>query len=314
VTLPAARPAAPRPPGVVELERRLARVWHWPALAGVLAVAALLDLWRLTQNGDANAYYSAGVRSMLQSWGNFFFVAADPGGLVSIDKAPLSLWVQAGSARVFGISPASLLVPEAIAGVLAVWVLYLLVAHAFGRTAGLLGALALALSPVSVAVNRDNNPDALFVLLLLVGAYLATRALREGRLGWLLASAAAVGLAFNTKMLLALVVVPGIALAYLFLAPRPWTTRVWHLAAAGGVLLAVVRPSAASAAAAASPGVVGRSPERPAFCGSPTTSSATRAPGCCRWPCSAGWPAFWSRRAVETAGAWARWPCWAGGS
>jgi hypothetical protein len=79
----------------------------------------------------------------------------------------------------------------------------------------------------------------LFVLLLVLGAYLAARALRDGRLAWLLASAAAVGLAFETKMLLAFVVVPGIALAYLCFAPRRWTARVWHLAAAGGVLLAV---------------------------------------------------------------------------
>jgi 4-amino-4-deoxy-L-arabinose transferase-like glycosyltransferase len=233
------RPGASRPPFVVEIQSRLVRVWHWPALVGVLALAALLDLWGLTQNGEANTYYSAGVRSMLQSWGNFFFAAADPSGLESIDKAPLALWLQAASARVFGMSPASLLVPEAIAGVLAVWVLYLLLTRPFGRPAALVGALALAVSPVSVAINRDNNPDALFVLLLVVSAYLATRALRHGRLGWLLASAAAVGLAFDTKMLLALVVVPGIALAYLCFAPRRRMTRVWHLAAAGGVLLAV---------------------------------------------------------------------------
>ena len=49
---------------------------------------------------------------------------------------------------------------------LAVWLLYLLVARYFGRAAGLVAALALTVSPVSVAVNRDNNPDALFALLL----------------------------------------------------------------------------------------------------------------------------------------------------
>ncbi len=68
----------------------------------------------------------------------------------------------------------------------AVFVLYLLVARHFGRTAGLLAALALALSPVSVAVNRDNNPDALFALLLVAAAWAGARAIESGRLRFLL--------------------------------------------------------------------------------------------------------------------------------
>ncbi len=207
--------------------------WHRVALAGVLGVAAALDFVRLGQNGWANDYYSAAVRSMTRNWHNFFFASFDPGGLVSVDKPPLALWVEAGSAKLFGFSSLAILAPEALAGVAAVWLLYLLVARPFGRVAGLLAALALAVSPVSVAVNRDNNPDALFVLLLVAAAWAGVRAVESGRLRWLLGCALFVGLAFNAKMLAAAVVVPGLALAYLLFARTSLKTRLWHLAVSG---------------------------------------------------------------------------------
>ncbi len=213
--------------------------WRRAAVGGVLAVAAFLDFARLTRNGWANAYYSAAVRSMTQSWHNFFFASFDPGGLVSVDKPPLALWVEAASAKLFGFSSLSILAPEALAGVGAVWLLYLLVARYFGFVAGLVAALALAVSPVSVAVNRDNNPDALFVFLLVAAAWAGSRSLEKGRLRWLLACAVLVGLAFNTKMLAAGLVVPGLALAYLFLARTTWRRRLAQLGAAGVVLALV---------------------------------------------------------------------------
>jgi 4-amino-4-deoxy-L-arabinose transferase-like glycosyltransferase len=221
------------------LARRLSVRWHVWALTGVLAVAAFLDVFRLDRNGYANDYYSGAVRSMLQSWHNFFFVSFDPGGLVSVDKPPLALWVEAASAKIFGYSSWSILLPEAVAGLAAVGLLYLLVARVFGRVAGLVAALALAVSPVSVSVNRDNNPDALLALLLIAAVYVGVRAVESGRLRTLLLSAVLVGLAFNTKMLAAMVVVPGLALAYAVFARVPWRRRLVFLALAGVVLVAV---------------------------------------------------------------------------
>ena len=130
-------------------------------MGALVGLAALLNLWNLSQNGWANAYYAGAVRSMLKSWHNFFFVAFDPGGLVSVDKPPIGLWVEAASAKLFGYSSLSILIPEALAGVAAVWLLYLLVVRYFGRVAALVAALALAVSPVSVAVDRDNACAAL---------------------------------------------------------------------------------------------------------------------------------------------------------
>jgi 4-amino-4-deoxy-L-arabinose transferase-like glycosyltransferase len=221
------------------LVRRASESWHVVAVGAVLALSAVLNLYRLSQNGWANTYYSAAVRSMLGSWRNFFFVSFDPGGLVSVDKPPLALWVQAASAKLFGFSTLSLLVPEALAGVAAVGLLYLLVARVFGRLAGVVAALALALSPVSVSVSRDNNPDALLALLLVAAAYVGLRSVESGRLRTLLLTAALVGLAFNTKMLAAAVVVPALAVAHLVFAPGGLGRKLRHGALATAVLVAV---------------------------------------------------------------------------
>ena len=137
------------------------------ALAAILLLSGLLEFVRLSQNGYANTYYSAAVKSMLRSWSNFFFVSADPNGLITVDKPPLGLWLQGLSAKLFGFAPLSLLIPEGICAVLAVALLYRIVAPRFGSVAGLLSAFALAVFPSFVAVSRDNGVDPLLVLLML---------------------------------------------------------------------------------------------------------------------------------------------------
>jgi 4-amino-4-deoxy-L-arabinose transferase-like glycosyltransferase len=226
------RPPALRAPG-------RPAVLGWLALAPVLALSAVLNTERLSQNGYANVFYSAGVRSMLGSFHDFLFNSFDPGGLISVDKPPLALWVQVVSAKLFGFSPLSLLLPEAIIGVLTVALLYAVMRRPFGRPAALAGALALAVFPSFVAVSRDNGVDPALILLLLLACGAALRAIRTG--GWpsLLASAALVGLAFNTKTLAAYLVVPGIALGYLLCAPRSLPRRLLQLLAAAVVLAAV---------------------------------------------------------------------------
>ncbi len=221
-------------------EHRLA--WQHPALAAVLALSAALNLSRLSQNGYANIFYSSGVKSMLRSWHNFLFVSFDPGGLISIDKPPLGLWLQALSAKLFGFSASSLLLPEAIAGVLAVGALYWAMSRTFGAPAALLGALALAVFPSFVAVSRDNNVDALLILLMILACGLALRAIESGRWRTLLGCAALIGLAFNTKGLAGYLILPGFAAAYLVGAPGGIGGRLLRLAAAGLAVAAVSSP------------------------------------------------------------------------
>jgi 4-amino-4-deoxy-L-arabinose transferase-like glycosyltransferase len=233
---PTPEPAAgaPRPP------RRTfgGRPEHF-GLAAILAFSCLLEFNKLSQNGYSNLYYAAAVKSMLRSLHNFFFVSFDPGGLVSVDKPPLGLWLQALSAKIFGFAPLPLLVPEGICAVLAVALIYFIVAPRLGAIAGLLSALALAVFPSFVAVSRDNALDPLLLLLMLAGCGLALKAIESGRTRTLLLSAVVIGLAFNTKSLAALLCVPGIALGYMVCAPTsPWR-RLAQLTAAGVVLIVI---------------------------------------------------------------------------
>src|SRR5271166_6457267 len=184
-----------------------------------VTISAVLNTDRLAQNGYANIFYSAGVSSMLRSLHNFVFVSFDPGGLITVDKPPLALWVQAASAKLFGFTPLSLLLPEAIAGVLSVAALYYILNRRFGFYAALAGALALAVFPSFVAVSRDNGVDPLLILLMILACEAGLRAAETGRWRALLLCGVLVGLAFNTKTLAAYLVVPGIALAFAVCAP-----------------------------------------------------------------------------------------------
>ncbi|HEY2215982.1 MAG TPA: glycosyltransferase family 39 protein, partial [Solirubrobacteraceae bacterium] len=128
---------------------------------------------------------------------------------------------------------------EAIVGVLAVALVYFMLARRLGGWAGVAGALALAIFPSFVAISRTNNVDALLILLMILACEAALRACERGRWTWLLCSGALVGLAFNCKTLAAWLIVPGIALAFLLCAPGSLRRRLLQLIAAGAVMLAV---------------------------------------------------------------------------
>jgi len=204
-----------------------------------MALALALRLWRLDQNGYGTEYYSAGVRSMLDSPHNFWFNSFDPAGFVSLDKPPIAFWIQVLSARLLGFSGFSVLLPQVLEGLAAIALLYHLVARKFGATAGLLAALFLALTPISVVVDRSSNTDSCLVLVLLLAAWALIVATERGSVALLVLAMALVGLGFNVKMLAAFVVLPIFALVYFTGAPLGWTRRLAHLVL-GGVVLAVV--------------------------------------------------------------------------
>ncbi len=212
--------------------------WHRFALGGIMLISIFMNFFQLGKNGFGT-FYPPAVRSMMDSWHNFFFASYDPGGFVTIDKPPVGFWLQVFSSKIFGFSPFSVLLPQAIAGVLSVLLLYYLVQRHFGVVAGLLAALGLALSPISIVTNRNVTIDSTLALVLLIGAWAVLRAAETGRLRWLLLAAALVGLGFNIKMLEAYLVVPAYGLLYLLAAPKRLWTRIGHLALATVVLLVV---------------------------------------------------------------------------
>jgi 4-amino-4-deoxy-L-arabinose transferase-like glycosyltransferase len=210
-----------------------------PELLALLVIAAVLDLWALDRNGWANTYYSAAVRSMSGSWHNFFYNSFDSAGVMTVDKPPLALWVQALSVRVFGFSSSSMLVPQALMGVGTVALAYDLTRRVFGRPAGFVAGLVLALTPITVAISRHNNPDALVVLCSTAALWFTVRALLDGRTRWLVWAGVMVGLGFETKMGAALLVLPALVAAYLWVAPRGRLVAMRQLLT-GGVAMAVV--------------------------------------------------------------------------
>jgi 4-amino-4-deoxy-L-arabinose transferase-like glycosyltransferase len=207
------------------------------ALLGILALAAITYCWDLAANGWANSYYAAAVQAGSQDWVAWFFGSFDAASFITVDKSPAALWVMGLSARLFGLSSWSLLLPEALMGVATVAVLFAAVRRSFGAGAGLLAALVMALTPVAALMFRFDNPDALLTLLLVVAAWALGRGLRDGSLRWAALSGAIIGFAFLTKSLQGYVVLPGFALTWAVAANASIRRRVAGLAVALAAVL-----------------------------------------------------------------------------
>ena len=207
--------------------------WSLPARAAIGLLALGLYTWGLSRNGVGNTFYAAAVKSGTESPKAFFFGSLDPASFITVDKPPASLWLMGLSARIFGFSSWSLLVPQALCGVASVLALYAVVRRWAGEVAAVFGALALALTPIAVAIFRYNNPDALLTLLLVLAAWALWSALESGRTVGLVLCAVLLGFAFNTKELQAFVLVPVFAGTYLWAGPPQLGRRVIQLLWAG---------------------------------------------------------------------------------
>jgi 4-amino-4-deoxy-L-arabinose transferase-like glycosyltransferase len=208
-------------------------------LVGLITLgAAVLRLAHIGQV-PPDPFYDAAVRSMSLSWHNFFFGVYEPSGSVSIDKPPVDLWLQVISTKLLGYSTTTLKLPEAFAAIASVPLLYALVRRIWSATAGIVAALAFAVLPIEVITARSDTMDGVMMLVILLALACVLRATQSGRLAWLLAGAAALGVAFDVKLLESLVALPGIALfAYLGM-PGSRVRRLASMAGAGAVYVAV---------------------------------------------------------------------------
>jgi 4-amino-4-deoxy-L-arabinose transferase-like glycosyltransferase len=217
--------------------RRSTGIWPRLALAGICAVSAVLYAWGIGSSWG-NSYYSAAVKSMSQSFENFFFGAFDPVGVVTVDKPPMALWAQVLSVKVFGFNQFAVLFPQVLAGVAAVFLLHRTVRRWAGEHAALTAALVMALTPITVVINRDNNPDTLLVLMVVAAAYAMTRAFESRKAtGWVALAALLVGCGFMTKMLQAWMVLPAFIAAFLVGSRAGWGRRVLDLGVAAVVVV-----------------------------------------------------------------------------
>ncbi|GAA4705423.1 glycosyltransferase family 39 protein [Nocardioides conyzicola] len=218
------------------------RDYYRPALAALLIATGVLYLWGLSSSGWANSFYSAAAQAGSESWKAFFFGSSDAASSITVDKTPLALWPMALSVKVFGLSSWSILVPQAIEGVLAVWLLTATVRRTTGVAwAGLLSGAAMALTPVAVLMFRFNNPDSMLVLLMVAAAYAVLRAVEDGvrhPVRWMALAGALVGMGFLTKMLQVFLVLPAFGLVYLVAGQPRVLKRMGHLLVAFGTMIA----------------------------------------------------------------------------
>jgi len=105
--------------------------------------------------------------------------------------------------------------------------------------AGIAAATAMAVLPIEVITARSDTMDAVMMLVLVLALWLAVRAVESGRLAFLLAAAAALGVAFDVKLLESLVALPGLAVfAYLGMSGAR-VRRLVSLLAASAVYIVV---------------------------------------------------------------------------
>jgi 4-amino-4-deoxy-L-arabinose transferase-like glycosyltransferase len=218
--------------------KRSSRWSTWVALGLITLAAGVLRLIHIAQV-PPDPFYDAAVRSMGLSWHNFFFGAFEPGGSVSIDKPPVDLWLQVASVKLVGFSNTSLKLPEALAGTLAVPLLFLAVRRMWSTRAGLAAAAAQAVLPIEVITSRSDTMDGVMMALIVLALYLIVRANERGSSAWLLAGAAALGIAFDVKLLESLVALPGLALLAYLGMPGSRKRRLLQLTAASAVYVVV---------------------------------------------------------------------------
>lgn len=208
---------------------------EWLAFGLIFVLAAFLRLWDLSRNGYCSPYFAATALSMSLSPKLFFFGSFDPGGFVSVDKTAGGFWPPALSCALFGFSGLAVQVPQVIAGLLTLIVLWRIVRRAYGITAGLFTALFLATLPISVVVDRSNMVDPWLVLYLTLAAGAALR----GRWLW---AGVFLGWAYNVKLLAALMLVPPL-IGLWVVADRRWKQLAACLAAlivSGGLWTVIV--------------------------------------------------------------------------
>ena len=204
----------------------------------MLALTAVLYTAGLSRSGWANDFYAAAVQAGTKSWKAFFFGSFDSSNFITVDKPAGFLWPMELSARIFGVNYWSLLVPQALAGVATVGVLYATVRRWFGPAAAVIAGAVMALAPVATLIFRFNDPDAFITLTAVLAAYAVTRALESGSTRWLALAGLVFGLGFLGKMLAGFLALPAMALAYLVCGPHGVGKRIWQLLVGGGAMLA----------------------------------------------------------------------------
>ncbi|QHW32958.1 glycosyltransferase family 39 protein [Paenibacillus rhizovicinus] len=208
-------------------------------LLAIAVMSMFLNGYNIWEDKYANTYYTTAVGSMLQSFSNFFYGSLDSAGSVTVDKPPLTFWIQTAFAYVFGLHGWSVILPQALAGVGSVLLIYFILKPTFGVKAARIGSLVLALTPVVPSISRTNNIDSMLVFALLIGTWLLFKGIRNSRTRTVIGAFAMIGVAFNMKMLQAYMVLPAFYLLYILAAKVNWKRKTAVLAGATALMFVI---------------------------------------------------------------------------
>lgn len=218
--------------------QRPARWWHQTpgqraVLAATVLLGAVLTSWNLARGGDSS-FYAAAARSMSESLPAFLSGSFDPGATVTLDKLAGFAVPQAISVHLFGMSTASLALPQVLEGAVTTLAVSVVVLRWLGARAGLVAAALTAGTPIFVSMFGHPMEDGLLTMALAVALVWWQRAALT-RTWWpLLLAGLFVGVGFQAKMLQAWMILPALALGTLVATagsgPR-WRRAAGHVTA-----------------------------------------------------------------------------------
>jgi hypothetical protein len=142
---------------------------HWLALATILLIAAVL---RLRGLGVESLWGDEALSLQIARLDLFEALkrVIDWEQIPPLHHVLLHFWI-----RVFGVSETSLRMPSALAGIVAVAMIYVLVRQLGSRRIALPAAALLAVSPIHLAYSQECRTYALYVLLALISCSLFVR-------------------------------------------------------------------------------------------------------------------------------------------
>ena len=200
----------------------------------ILAIAALLRVWQLDRVGfnSDEAVYAGQAGSIAHQ--------PDLQELFPIFRAhPLLFQTVLSLGYRVHLGESFQRLTAALVGVATVYLVYEVGRLLYGRRAGLLAALVMALMPYHVVVTRQVLLDGPMTLFATLTLYLLVRFVMSRRRAWLLAAGAAMGLTVLCKETSILLL--GAIFAFLALTPE-LRVRLRDLAASIGVMALVIAP------------------------------------------------------------------------